>query len=53
MDLKKIYLAAPGLRCSTADLHRGMWDLVPWLLIEPGPSALGAQGVNKDHQGSP
>ena len=29
------YLAVLGLSC-------GMWDLVPWPGIEPGPSALGA-----------
>ena len=34
--LKKfIYLAVPGVSC-------GMWDLVPWLGIEPGLPALGA-----------
>ena len=27
----------------TLDLSCGMWDLVPWLGIEPGPPALGAQ----------
>ena len=33
-----IYLAALGLSC-------GMWDLVPWPGIEPGPHALGAQSL--------
>ena len=32
------YLAALDLSCS-------MWDLVPWLGIEPGPPALGAQRI--------
>ena len=51
-----IYLAAPGLSCSTQDLRCmaggifliaacrtfscGMWDLVPWPGIEPGPPEL-------------
>jgi len=30
-----IYLAAPGLNC-------GMWDLVPWSGIEPGPLCIGS-----------
>ena len=34
-----IYLDAPGLSC-------GMWDLVPWPGIKPGPSALGARSLN-------
>ena len=34
-----IYLAAPGLSC-------GMWDLVPWRGIEPGPPALGAGSLS-------
>ena len=33
-----IYLAVPGLTW-------GMWDLVPWPGIKPGPPALGAQGL--------
>ena len=40
-----IYLATPGLGCSTQDLCWGMWDLVPWLGIEPRPPALGAQSL--------
>ena len=43
LQLLFIYLlAAPGLSCSTGnfDLHGGMWDLVPWPGIEPGPPAL-------------
>ena len=34
-----IYLAAPGLSCSTR-------DLVPWPGIEPGSPALGARSLN-------
>ena len=33
------YLATLGLSCS-------MWDLVPWVGIEPGPPALGAQRLS-------
>ena len=38
-----IYLATPGLSCSTWDLRCGMQDLVPQPGIEPGPPALGAR----------
>ena len=48
-----IYLAAPGLSCSTWDLccrYRifscSMQDLVPWPGIEPGPSAFGVLSLN-------
>ena len=34
-----IYLSALGLSC-------GMWDLVPWPGIEPGPPALGAWSLS-------
>ena len=37
--LKFIYLAAAVLSC-------GMWDLVPWPGIEPGPRALGVQSLS-------
>ena len=37
---KFIYLAALGLRC-------GMWDLVSWPGLEPGPPALGAWCLNR------
>ena len=37
--LSFIYLAAPGLSCST-------WDLVSWPGIEPRPSALGVQSLS-------
>ena len=33
------FLAMPGLNC-------GMWDLVPWPGIEPGPPSLGAQNLS-------
>ena len=54
-----IFLAVPGLSCSLQDLFCswsmlifgcgiqtlscGVWDLVPWPGIEPGPHALGAK----------
>ena len=49
-----IYLAALGLSCSMWDLFScgmrtlswGMWDLVPWPRLEPGPPALGAQSLS-------
>ena len=34
-----IYLAVPGLSC-------GMWDLVLWPRINPGPPALGVQNLS-------
>ena len=34
-----IYLAVPGLSC-------GVWDLVPWPGLEPGPSALGVWSLS-------
>ena len=37
-----IYFSVPGLSCSTWPLSCGMWDLVPWLVIEPRPPALRA-----------
>ena len=46
-------MAAPGLSCGTQDLpcsvralSCGMWDLVPWPGMEPGPPALGARSLN-------
>ena len=36
-----IYFAVLGLGCSMQILSCSMWDLVPWLGIEPGPPALG------------
>ena len=39
--------------CSTRTLSWGTWDLVLWLGIEPGPSALGAGSQPLGHQGSP
>ena len=48
-----IYLTASGLRCGAGTLNCttwmpccGMWDLVPWPGIEPGPPVLGAQSLN-------
>ena len=38
-------LAVPDLRCSMQALSCGMWDLVPWPGIEPGPPALGARSL--------
>ena len=57
-----IYLAALGLSCCMQDLccnmqtlSCGVWDLVPWPGIEPGPPALGGQhrGLAMDPQWSP
>ena len=39
--------------CRIFDLHCGMWDLVPWPGIEPGPPALGMQSQPLDPQESP
>ena len=39
-------MTSPGLSC-------GMWDLVPWLGIEPGPSALEACSLSHWTPGSP
>ena len=36
---KLFYLFALGLTCS-------MWDLVPWLVIKPGPPTLGARSLS-------
>ena len=44
--LKKFYLAALGLTCSMWTLSWGMWDLVPWPGIKPGPPALGAPSLS-------
>ena len=53
-----IYLSASGLgwlglfsaqeicRCSMQNLSCGMWDLVPWPGIKPGPPAWGAWGLS-------
>ena len=47
MDLEIIsFLAVLGLSWGSQDLLCGMWDLVPWTRIEPGPPALEAQGVS-------
>ena len=46
-------LAPPGLCCSIWTLIWCIWDLVPWPVIEPGPSALRAQSYPLDHQGTP
>ena len=35
----------PGLSCGILAFSYGMWDLVPWSGIEPGPPALGAQSL--------
>ena len=32
--------------CDMQTLSYGMWDLVPWPRIEPGPPTLGAQSLN-------
>ena len=42
-------MAAPGLNCHVRPcgiFSCGMWDLVPWPGIEPGPPALGGQSLN-------
>ena len=41
-----IYLAALGLSFGIPILSWGMWDLVPWLGIEPRSPALGAWTLN-------
>ena len=53
-----IYLTTPGLRCSTEifrcgtqALGCGMWDLVPWSGIKPGPPALGAWSLARGPAG--
>ena len=40
-----IHLPVPGLSCGILAFSYGMWDLVPWSGIEPGPPALGAQSL--------
>ena len=39
-------MAAPGLTCGMRALSCGMWDLVSWPGIKPGPPALGAWSLN-------
>ena len=42
-----IYLAVLSLSCSIYRIFScGMWDLVPWPGIEPGPPALGARSLS-------
>ena len=41
-----VCLSAPGLNCSTQDLHCSLWNLVPWPGIEPGPSALAVRSLS-------
>ena len=41
-----IYLAVLSLSCSMCTLSYGMWDLVPWPGIEPGPPAVGGQSLS-------
>ena len=64
-----IYLSVPGLSCSVGSLilvgargifscsmqtlSYGMWGLVPWPEIKPGPTELGAWSQPLDHQGCP
>ena len=40
LSLFSVYLAVPGLSC-------GVWDLVPWPGIKPGPPALGLWSLNQ------
>ena len=50
-----IYLTALGLccglwdlfSCGTQTLSWGLWDLVPWPGLEPGPPTLGAQNLSQ------
>ena len=39
-------LAVLGLCCSMWTLSWGMWDLVPWPVVEPGSPALEAQSLS-------
>ena len=41
-----INLPVPGLSCGMLAFSYGIWDLVPWPGIEPGPPALGAQSLD-------
>ena len=41
-----IYLAVPGLSCGTKIISCGMWNLVSWPGIEPGPPALRAWSLS-------
>ena len=42
-----IFFSAHGIfRYNMRSLSWGLWDLVPWLGVEPGPPALGAQSLN-------
>ena len=41
-----IHLPLPGLGCGILAFGYGMWDLVPWSGIEPGPPALRAQSLD-------
>ena len=40
------YFTVPCLPCSMQNLQFGLWNLVPWLWMESGPPALGAQSLS-------
>ena len=50
----KFYLVVPGLSCGTQEIFScsmqtlscGMWDLVPWPGIEPGPPTLEVRNLS-------
>ena len=45
-----IFVVACGIfSCGRQTLSQGMWDLVAWPGIEPGPPALGVQSYPLDH----
>ena len=45
-DLWSFVVAGRIFSCGLQTLSCGMWDLVPWPEIKPGPPALGAQNLN-------
>ena len=44
--LNFIYLALLSLGCGMQTISCGVWDLVPWSKIEPGPPVLGSQSLS-------
>ena len=39
-------MATPGLHCGVQIFSCGMWELVPWSGVKPGPPVLGAQSLS-------